>query len=429
MQAYDAARDWGATALEISTSSTSDGVLVCMHDLTYDRTTNTKGVINELPASVLDSIGVYQPQLGPAWTAEPLPRVPLLSDVFSKLGGSSVLCVEAKRSADYPAVVAEVERHDLRDSVVMKIFHTSSHLELAKSAGYPVFAYLGTSDVDRTSIAELGARLDPARDYLGVAATIGLGQDPLPDDLVAAAVATRIPVWVYPVHRRSQAQSFFARGVAGAVSSSIGYSSSVIDARTADSWGTGAIAAGELTHVPATVGSAPSWVPGGILALDAHTRTHMITLGQCAPLPSRGRSFRVDVDVAWRELPTAGVGDFVLAFGHSDDNYYTPGQASIGGYQARLGVDGTLGLTAHAAGHSAEVSIATPTRSAPPSLGDWISLRLDVTPTTVTWSRHDGTTLATVACTDARYRGDYLHVGRSSADGSLGLRNLQISCL
>src|SRR5664280_186725 len=68
MEAYDAARHWRAEAIEVSTSSTSDGVLICMHDLTYDRTTNARGTILDIPSSALSRIGVRQAQLGPVWT-------------------------------------------------------------------------------------------------------------------------------------------------------------------------------------------------------------------------------------------------------------------------------------------------------------------------------------------------------------------------
>src|SRR5664279_4497136 len=45
MPAYQAAVDWGAACLEISVGITSDGVLICMHDPTYDRTTTGTGTI------------------------------------------------------------------------------------------------------------------------------------------------------------------------------------------------------------------------------------------------------------------------------------------------------------------------------------------------------------------------------------------------
>ena len=66
---------------------TSDGVLVCMHDLTYDRTTTGHGTVASQPSSVLSTIGILQPQLGPRWVRTPLPVVPRLADVLLSFQG------------------------------------------------------------------------------------------------------------------------------------------------------------------------------------------------------------------------------------------------------------------------------------------------------------------------------------------------------
>jgi len=95
MPAYQAAVDWGAACLEISVGITSDGVLICMHDPTYDRTTTGTGKIIDQPSSVLDSIRIWQPRLGQAWIDNP-PWVPWFEDVLKSFGGAVVLAVEAK---------------------------------------------------------------------------------------------------------------------------------------------------------------------------------------------------------------------------------------------------------------------------------------------------------------------------------------------
>jgi glycerophosphoryl diester phosphodiesterase len=125
-----------------------------MHDLTYDRTTNLTGPIHSLPSSVLADARVLQPQLGSAWTQPAnAPAVPRLADVLTAVGGRAVLCVEAKRDADYPAVMRLIEQHRLTDSVIVKAFHASRRIAQAKLAGYPVFCYLAANDVSADSIA------------------------------------------------------------------------------------------------------------------------------------------------------------------------------------------------------------------------------------------------------------------------------------
>ena len=76
MEAYQAAVDWGATCMEISVQITADGVLICMHDNDYDRTTTATGVVPALPATVASAARILLPRLGAAWTAAP-PRIPL----------------------------------------------------------------------------------------------------------------------------------------------------------------------------------------------------------------------------------------------------------------------------------------------------------------------------------------------------------------
>ncbi len=155
MEAYQAAAQWGARCMEISVGMTSDGVLICMHDQTYDRTTNLSGVVSQLPSTVLRNARVTIPHLGPAWMTEPLPRVPLFENVLRTFGRKAVLCVEAKTDDAYPAIVNLVERYGLTKSVMIKAHHTSKRIEQAKRAGYPVFGYLG-------SAAEATTRASPS---------------------------------------------------------------------------------------------------------------------------------------------------------------------------------------------------------------------------------------------------------------------------
>ena len=166
MPAYQAAVGWGAACLEISVGITSDGVLICMHDPTYDRTTTGTGTIIDQPSSVLDSIRIWQPRLGRAWTDNP-PRVPLFEDVLRSFGGAVVLAVEAKVPQAYAPMMAMVERMGLRESVIVKTYYPSDDLATATAQGYPVFCYFGKADAATPdAITKAAPRLDPHRDCL-----------------------------------------------------------------------------------------------------------------------------------------------------------------------------------------------------------------------------------------------------------------------
>lgn len=194
IEGYRAAVDGGAQCLEISVGMTSDGMLICMHDLTYDRTTTIAGTISALPSTVLRGARLKVPQLGPAWALEPVPQVPRLLDVLRELGGHTVMCIEAKNDAAYPAMVAAIEDSGIEGSVIIKAPFSSSRIGQARAAGYPVFGYFGAvSDLSLARITALAAQLDHAADYL-VLPTYG-ARGSLNPDLVSHAVSTGIPVW------------------------------------------------------------------------------------------------------------------------------------------------------------------------------------------------------------------------------------------
>lgn len=410
LPAYRAARDWGARAVEISVVITSDGVLVCMHDLTYDRTTNRRGRVAAQPSSVLFETRIVQPQLGPRWAAPPLPVVPRLDDVLHEFGGAMVLCLEAKDDAAYQPMMAMAEKHGLRDSVVVKAYRSSRSIDLAKAAGYPVFGYLGPRDLDPGTVSALAARLRPGVDYLGVPATAP-GGVPLPDDVVRSCLSSGVPVWVYPVHRRSEADRFFTLGVSGAVCSSYGYVAGAAEVLERDSWATRAIASGEMTRHPEQPGLAPSWTGRDELTLDRYSR-QFLTLGQLVPQQGLAGTYRVDLQVRWPGQ--AGPGDAVsLAFGHTDDRYFEPGAGDSTGYEAVARADGRLELRAHLTGSPDHRSLGA-TAGPPVAPRQWISLRLSVSPTTLTWSRTD-VSAEPVRVDDRRTRGSYLHLGRQGA--------------
>jgi glycerophosphoryl diester phosphodiesterase len=426
MPAYQAALDWHAPAMEISTSSTSDGVLICMHDLTYDRTTNLTGTIHDQPSSVLQTARVVQPQLGPAWTRPPLlPRVPLLEDVLKRFGGRIVLCIEAKRDADYDAVMALVDKYRLHDSVIVKLFHTSSRVSAAQAAGYPVFLYLGSNDISESSIGAAAGRLRRTTDYLVIPTTSTTGTGPyLDDSLVGTAVDTGLPVWMYPVHRRSEAAHYFDLGAQGCVSSSVGYNLDTVRAVNRDGWASERVSPGEMSRQPDQLSFAPTWPGQDELSLHINGRQQFMTLGQFSPVAKT--SYRVDFAARWDVLPNKNDSSgLVLAFAHTDDRYYQVGLGQSSGYQATSRSDGVIELSSHSASSTAEVPLDQ-RATARAVAGEWMTFRLDVTPTTITWARLDLTEPASVTTVDTAYRGGYLHVGRASTTGSVTLRQLRI---
>lgn len=431
MPAYQAAADWGAHALEVSTSSTSDGVLVCMHDLTLDRTTNGTGPVNAHTWAELTKLGVTQPELGPAWANTPIPR---LEDVLDAFGGRLVLCLEAKRYEDYPLMMDLIAKRGLQKSVIVKAYHLSQAVADAKSTGYPVFSYLGVPDVSVDAITQAAKPLDRRTDYLVLPTTAGAtGDQLLPESYVRAAVATGLPVWVYPVHRRYEADYFVGLGVSGLVTSSYRYVTTGTASTRFDTWHTKAVASGEMNRLPDEKTYAPQWTGTDELTLATRGAQHFITLGQFGPLAHAAGSYQLDVQARWNLLPTDTGTGIAIAFGHADDRYYEDGLGASDGYHAVLTAGGSLQLYSHLAGQSAGQPLADPVSTPAPAEGQWVTLRLSVFPQGITWSRPDAAapdsgSAAQVSAEDRRFRGGYLHLGRTSVEkSSVSFRSLTIS--
>ncbi len=427
MEAYQAAVDFGATCMEISVGMTSDDVLICMHDSTYDRTTNGTGAIRGQHSSVLDTTRIWQPGLGAAWTRNP-PQIPLFEEVLQKFGSSVILCVEAKLSAAYEPMMALVEKYGLQDSVIVKAHYSSANLERAQAAGYPVFSYFGSvNEVVPGAVQDAAARLRPESDVL-VLAGVNTAQTSYPyvsDAAVRAAVASGVPVWMHPLHRRSDAEHFFALGVQGAICSSYGYISGATKPVASDSWSRQAIAPGEISKSPASSAYAPTFTPDGQLILDAQNIQHFMTLGQFCPIPAAAASYAIDVDVSWAALPGSDMDKITIAFGRDDDRYYQHRLGEGTGYHLILRRNGELALYLHQDGATGGIRLA-PSEATPAfEVGDWAHLRITVTPDTITASRTDAA--ATISVADTTARGGYVHVGRASNSGSAAFKGFTVS--
>ena len=422
MEGYAATVASGAQCMEISVGMTADGLLVCLHDPTYDRTTTAKGAVAVLPSTVLRGIRLSNPQLGPAWATVPAPQVPLLDDVLRTFAGRLVLCLEAKDDTAYPALMSAVATFGLESSVIVKATWDSLRIAEAKTAGFPVFAYFGsTAEVTSARIAALTGRLDRTRDCVVLPAA---GTDPQHLALVRQAVATGIPVWVFPVHRRSEAARYFALGCQGVVGSSLHYVSTAVPSATSDTWAFGAIAPGEMTLDPSTATYAPTWVDDE-LHLGYQGGQHFLTLGQLSPVRNAAGTYSVALQATWKTLPADTADNLTLAFGHQDDTYYQHQLGTSTGYHAILRADGRLELYRHLQGSTVGVPLAAAVTTPAPVAGDWIGLELTVTPTGITWKRTDAP--GSVSATDSTIRGGYLHIGRSSIDGDLAFRALTLS--
>jgi glycerophosphoryl diester phosphodiesterase len=425
LPSYRAAVEMGAPCLEVSVNMTSDGVLICMHDLSYDRTTTGKGFVADQPSSVLSRISIRQPQLGPAWLQPPLTEVPRLETVLTEFGGKVVICLEAKDDRAYPSMMAMVARLGLLDSVIVKAYYSSTRIGDAKAAGLPVFSYLSLADMNEPTIATAAARLD-RNDLLVLPGDTGDYVTYYPDALIASAKAHQIPLLVYPIHRRADAEHYFRLGVSGAVTSDYGYTTSNTAAATSDNWASKRISSGEKPKMPDSRSLSGAWTSVNELTLGSEDARQFITLGQLCPIAAAASQYRLTFSVAWDRLPADPSATVTLAFCHLDDRYYEDGQSLSEGYHATMAPDGTLRLYRHSA--SAPDELLGQARTAPVQAGQWATLRLDVSPQSLIWRRADIAESDQVVVHDSAVRGGYLAIGRSSSDrrAALSLREFSV---
>jgi glycerophosphoryl diester phosphodiesterase len=426
MPGYRAAVELGAQCLEVSVNMTSDGVLICMHDLTYDRTTTGKGLVADHPSSVLSKIGIRQPQLGPVWVRTPLPEVPRLETVLAEFGGKVVLCLEAKDDRAYASMMAMVTRFKLRDSVIVKAYYSSVRITQAKAAGFPVFSYLSPADMNVRTIGAAASRLN-RDDLLVLPADNGDYVTYYPDALIAAAKAHAVPLLVYPIHRRADAAHYFRQGVSGAVTSDYGYTTSNRAAATSDNWASKRISSGEKPKMPDSRSLAGAWTSVNELTLGADGNRQFVTLGQLCPIAAAASQYRLTFSASWNQLPADPSAVVSLAFCHLDDRYYEDGLSLSDGYHATLSPDGTLSLYRH--GPGAPDELLGQARTPPVQAGQWATLRLDVSSQSLIWRRADVPGSEQVLVHDSAVRGGYVAIGRSGAGprAAVSLREFSVS--
>jgi len=146
-----------------------------------------------------------------------------------------------------------------------------------------------------------------------------------------------------------------------------------------------------------------------------------------SPISSAARSYRIEFQARWDQFPTDRAQNMSLVFGHVDDRYYQEGLGRSDDYHAVHTASGSLGLYRHAAGSTTTIPLGNNVAAAAPQLGRWMRFRLDVTPTSLRWSRTDGSQPTQILAHDSHVRGGYIHIGRTSTDGSLSFRRFSIT--
>jgi glycerophosphoryl diester phosphodiesterase len=138
LRAFEEAIQAGADRIETDLALTSDGVVVLMHDLTVDRTTNGEGGTSSFTLEELKQLDAGSWK-GAEFAGE---QVPTLAEALALADGRAELNLEIKardrsRSATRAIIdagVAEVLEHGALDRVVFSSFDYEALLEVRKLA-------------------------------------------------------------------------------------------------------------------------------------------------------------------------------------------------------------------------------------------------------------------------------------------------------
>lgn len=393
LRAYQESRALGLKAVEVSVSATSDGVLICHHDLDLGRMTGRDYLISATSLATVSTLrNDARAWLGPAAGREPVPE---LRAVLAQLLDSSVIFLEDKQGTNQEEILALLEGYpEARDRVVWKQpAQSKSHAE-ARRNGYTTWGYFG-SDALAGAAAYFGNV-----DLLGVPALA-------PADKVREFVATGKPVIGWEVHRRSERDRLRGLGVRGMMCANTPYVLQREPVATADAFASGQRAPGDLPwDSDSHWQEQPAFTGSGLRILSATTSAY--TMGSMGPIQSA--EWWLEFDLRWPGgLPGRAYGAGIM-FALADDSPWRPGQPSPqGGYLLDTRPDGRLTLYRMDRDSAAGVVVGAAGGS-PLRPGQWQRFRVDVTAAGISAGQGGS---AALTSTDAAYRGGYFALAKN----------------
>lgn len=334
LEAYRRILERGAGAIEISVHRTLDGVLVCHHDPTLERTSpGATGTIKEMNWVELMTHRIdMRRSVGPAWGTQVIPR---LDDVLDAIGGRAVLFVEPKDPAAAADVLHAVTSRRQQDTTVWKQHWKATGDGPAREAELAVWNYW-TDDATASDLPGIAARSDA----IGVEITEPV--TPARIKLVKAAVATGTPVIAWALHRRYAMDQLAALGVRGFMCSAWTYLSGEALALRQDAFAGGRVAPGDRLG-DYTTDTGPVWNDDGSVGLTATNGPQSLTMGSLSPIAAPDYTLRASM--RFDALPPTSSQHAGIVIGRDDDRPFVFRKAGpSGGQLVILRGDGTLEL-------------------------------------------------------------------------------------
>lgn len=405
MEAYEGVLASGGDAIEVSVQMTSDGVLVCHHDATLERITNSTGPIaSRSYKDLYDNVRITQQGiLGPGQADV---RIPRLSDVLAKFMGKKVIFLESKVGAASTPLFALLDEYAasgfvLGDWVVYKQYFSggTATKKMAHDRGMLVWGYVD----DTTTDAQMNAA-DAGVDLWGV-------PDFMPLSRKAQIVARGKVVICWQVHRRTQVQEHQSIKLQGQMSSGLLYVSSPAQRQKKDQFATRRKVPGDLWTENIAVDNLALTYDGQGRAFHKFTDPILTTvMGSMCPT---GPAFTLRLTMDYAGPTSRSSGYSGVMFSCANDQPFRPRISTpTGGYFASVyPTTGEMTIDWIADGGADSESIAGGVIERY-STGDPLIMEIRVTATKVSLTVN-GTT---ITANDTRHRGGYFHLAQGTAD-------------
>ena len=204
---FSRALEMGADALEFDVRLTQDEVLVVIHDLALERTTNGHGNVCDLDYSEIKKLDAGGD------------RVPTLEEVFDYFGGHCLLNVELKENGLASRVREMVLDRNIQSSVIVSAFDTDDNDPDSSSSWDDLYEFSGAIP---TALLATEAKIQKMGEWEYVEATvfheataIHPGAKVTTSNLIFLAHSMKLYVNVWTVNQQRQIKKFKAMGVDG----------------------------------------------------------------------------------------------------------------------------------------------------------------------------------------------------------------------
>ncbi|HNS86326.1 MAG TPA: glycerophosphodiester phosphodiesterase family protein [Parvularculaceae bacterium] len=149
--------------LEIDIATSSDGVLYLMHDDTLERTTNGAGAIESVAWKDVSALRL-EDSMGRATPYHP----PSFAEALSWAKGRTILEIDIKKSTRYEDVIAEINRQQAEDRVILIAYTTAQARRLHRLSPRIMISLSVSTQSDLNNAVAAGVPADRLLGFTGV---------------------------------------------------------------------------------------------------------------------------------------------------------------------------------------------------------------------------------------------------------------------